>query len=66
QVDNFDEENIYKILDRGKAIEKALKLAQKDDLVLITGKGCEQGIVENGDLKPWDDRKVVREKLKQM
>jgi len=66
QVDNFDEENIYKILDRGKAIEKALKLAQKDDLVLITGKGCEQGIVEKEDLKPWDDRKVVREKLKQM
>ncbi len=66
QVDKFDQQNLYKILDRGEAIKKALKLAQENDLVLITGKGCEQGIVENGEIKPWDDRKVVREKLKQI
>ncbi len=54
----------FKILDRGKAIEKAIKLAQPDDLVLITGKGSEQAMVVKGKLIPWDDRKIVREKLK--
>jgi len=58
-------ENLFKILDRKQAIEKALKLAQKDDLVLLTGKGSEQFIcVANGKKIPWDDREVVREILK--
>jgi UDP-N-acetylmuramoyl-L-alanyl-D-glutamate--2,6-diaminopimelate ligase len=58
-------QNLYKILDRKEAIKKALSLAQENDLVLITGKGCEQFIcVKNGKKIPWDDRKVVRELLK--
>lgn len=57
-------QNLFKILDRKEAIEKALSLAKTDDLVLITGKGCEQFIcVKNGKKIPWDDRKVVRELL---
>jgi len=57
-------ENLFKILDRKQAIEKALKLAQKDDLVLLTGKGSEQFIcVANGKKIPWDDREIVREIL---
>lgn len=55
--------NLFKILDRKEAIQKALATAQKGDLVLITGKGSEQGIVQNGKILPWDDRKVVREFL---
>src|SRR3989339_572366 len=47
------------------AIEKAIKLAQKGDIVLITGKGNEQYIcIEYGKKIPWDDRMVVRELLK--
>ncbi len=56
--------NLFKILDRRKAIIKALSLAQTNDLVLITGKGCEQAIVIKNNKKiPFDDRQVVREEL---
>lgn len=54
-------QNLFKILDRKEAIKKALSLAQEGDLVLITGKGCEQFIcVARGKKIPWDDREVVR------
>lgn len=50
--------------DRKKAIEKAIETAEKGDIVLITGKGCEQAMVVKGGKKiPWDDRKIAREKL---
>lgn len=55
--------NLYKILDRREAIRKALSLAQKEDLVIITGKGAEQCMVVKNKKIPWDDRKVVREEL---
>jgi UDP-N-acetylmuramoyl-L-alanyl-D-glutamate--2,6-diaminopimelate ligase len=56
--------NLWKILDRREAIKKALALAEQGDLVLITGKGCEQAIcIENGRKIPWDDRKVILEEL---
>lgn len=60
-------ENLFKILDRREAIKKALSLASEKDLVIITGKGCEQAIaVASGKLIPWDDRKVVREELEKL
>lgn len=56
--------NLFTILDRREAIAKALSLASKDDIVLITGKGSEQAIcLAAGRLLPWDDRKVAREEL---
>lgn len=59
------EKNLFKILDRREAINKALSLAQPDDLVIITGKGAEQCLVVKNNKKiPWDDREVVREELK--
>jgi len=39
-------------------------LAEKNDLILITGKGAEQAMcVANNKMNPWDDRQVVREEL---
>jgi len=59
--------NLFKILDRGEAIAKALSLAEEGDLVVITGKGSEQAIcVANNKKIPWDDREKVRELLKQL
>jgi len=59
--------NLFKIEDRRQAIRKALSLASVNDIVLITGKGCEQAIcVAHGKMIEWDDRKVVREQLKIM
>lgn len=60
-------QDLFKILDRREAIKKALSLAKKGDLVLITGKGSEQSIcVANGKKVPWDDRKVAREELRKL
>ncbi|PIR92307.1 hypothetical protein COU01_02490 [Candidatus Falkowbacteria bacterium CG10_big_fil_rev_8_21_14_0_10_44_15] len=57
-------ENLFKIMDRREAIKQALKIAAAGDVVLITGKGCEQAICVAGGKKiPWDDRQVVREEL---
>ena len=56
--------DLFKILDRRKAIKKALSLAKENDIVLITGKGSEQAIcVADGKKIKWDDREVAREEL---
>lgn len=58
------DKNLFTILDRREAIARALSLAQKGDIVLITGKGSEQAIcLAAGRQMPWDDRQVVREEL---
>ncbi|MEN8252454.1 MAG: UDP-N-acetylmuramyl-tripeptide synthetase [Patescibacteria group bacterium] len=59
-----ENKDLFLIEDRGDAIQKAISLAQENDVVLVTGKGSEQAIVV-GDCKfiPWDDRNVVREAL---
>lgn len=61
-----DDKNLFCIEDRRAGIAKALSIASKGDLVLITGKGAEQSIVIGGVSSPWDDRKVVREELKKL
>ena len=61
------DKNLFKILDRREAIKKALSLANKNDIVLITGKGSEQAIcLANGEKMKWDDREAVREELRRM
>ncbi len=53
-----------KIEDRREAIRKALQLAEPEDTVIVTGKGCEPWIcVANGKKIPWDDRAVVKEEF---
>lgn len=55
---------IYKILDRREAIKKALSLAQKGDIIIITGKGCEPWLhLEKGKKIPWDEKKIVENEL---
>ena len=56
--------DLFVIEDRRNGIKKAISLANKNDVVLITGKGSEQSIVIGGKRYPWDDRVVVREELK--
>lgn len=60
------DKDMFCIEDRRKAIAKALKLAKKNDIVLITGKGSEQSMVIGGKKIDWDDRDVVREELKKL
>lgn len=51
------------IADRREAIKKALGIAQKGDIVVITGMGHEQYRIVDGDRIPWNDADVVRELL---
>ncbi len=60
------DKNLFLIEDRREGIAKALSLAVKDDIVLITGKGAEQSIVIYGKKYEWDDRVVVKEELKKL
>jgi UDP-N-acetylmuramoyl-L-alanyl-D-glutamate--2,6-diaminopimelate ligase len=63
----FNPQNLFEILDRREAIKKALSLARLNDIVVITGKGCEPWIVgSKGKKIPWDDREVVREEIKKL
>jgi UDP-N-acetylmuramoyl-L-alanyl-D-glutamate--2,6-diaminopimelate ligase len=56
-----------KILDRRKAISKALDCAKPGDSVIITGKGSEPWICVANDKKiPWDDKKVVLEEAQKL
>jgi UDP-N-acetylmuramoyl-L-alanyl-D-glutamate--2,6-diaminopimelate ligase len=50
-------------LDRRAAIARAVELAQPGDVVLIAGKGAEQGQVFADRTVPWDDREVARDAL---
>jgi len=70
-ISNFkipnSKKEIYAILDRREAIKKALQIAETGDLILITGKGAEQKMcLTNWKMIDWDDRKVVREEMKNL
>ena len=55
---------VRKIIDRREAICQALASAQKNDVLIITGKGSESWIcAAHGKKIPWDDGRVVREEF---
>jgi UDP-N-acetylmuramoyl-L-alanyl-D-glutamate--2,6-diaminopimelate ligase len=54
------------VLDRRRAIELALETAREGDVVVIAGKGHEQGQDIGGRKLPFDDREVARETLRRL
>jgi len=55
------------LIDRREAIRKAISLATKEHVVIITGKGTDPYIMRKGGAKePWSDAAVVREELKKI
>jgi len=56
--------NYERILDRKKAIERALNLAAKGDFVLIAGKGHETNQTFKDKTIEFDDKKIALEILK--
>ena len=52
--------------DRRSAIARALSLAEAGDVVVIAGKGHEQGQDVNGVVSPFDDRDVARDALRSL
>jgi len=60
----FPISKVYEIIDRREAIEKALSIAKKDDVVILTGKGGEVWMcIENGKKIPWNEKRIVEELL---
>jgi len=53
-------------LDRKEAIQKALSLARRGDIVIITGKGAEEYMVVKDKKIPFSDRKVARQLLSEL
>lgn len=61
EVGKQDDVDLFRILNRQQAINKAVALAEPGDIVLVTGKGSEQRMcVAGGEMIPWDDRDAVR------
>jgi UDP-N-acetylmuramoyl-L-alanyl-D-glutamate--2,6-diaminopimelate ligase len=52
--------------DRRAAIAQAIELAEPGDVVVIAGKGHEQGQEVAGRTLPFDDREVARENLRRL
>ena len=58
--------NYQVIIDRKKAIEKALKMAKKGDLVVLTGKAHEKSLCRGKTEYPWDEYQAVEIGLKKI
>ncbi len=52
--------------DRRKAISKAINLAEKGDIIIIAGKGHEEGQIIGNEIVPFNDRNVAEELLREM
>jgi UDP-N-acetylmuramoyl-L-alanyl-D-glutamate--2,6-diaminopimelate ligase len=55
-----------RIVDRREALEYALRQAQASDIVVVTGKGAEQGMAIGNTIIPWNDREVIENLLKEI
>jgi len=54
---------VIRIPDRKEAIQAAIQMAKKDDLVLITGKSQEDSMNYGQGEEPWDEYRIVKEAL---
>ena len=60
------DKDLFVELDRAKAIEMALKMAKKGDLVLLLGKGHEKTILRADGPHDFEDVKVAKKILKKL
>ncbi len=69
QIENgiFKTKGKYEVIvDRKEAIEKAIKMANKNDIIVLAGKGHEPYQEINGVKYPFDERVIVREIISKM
>jgi UDP-N-acetylmuramoyl-L-alanyl-D-glutamate--2,6-diaminopimelate ligase len=59
------DETFFKVTQRLGAIEKAIDLAEKGDLVLVTGMGDQSYRVVGREHVPWSDREAIQSALRQ-
>lgn len=61
-----DSRPYYRIADRREAIRRAIGLAEKNDTVLIAGKGHEDYQIVGVKKHPFDDREIAREAVREI
>ncbi len=57
---------LIKISDRQKAIDEAIRIARKGDLVILTGKSHEKSMNLGNGEEPWDEYEAVAKALKKL
>src|SRR3989344_3729942 len=62
--DRIKNNTLLRISDRQKAITEAIKMAKKDDAVLLTGKSHEKSMNYGKGEEPWDEYEAVRKALR--
>lgn len=60
RVKGKDDGNLYKEIDRKKAVQLAISLAKKGDTIGLFGKGHERSMSFRGKEIPWSDAEVVK------
>ena len=63
--DGIEGKTFYKIPDRQEAIRFAVEKAEKDDIVVICGKGHEKSMCFGKTEYPWSDQREARRALKE-
>jgi len=53
------------IIDRGEAVKKAVEVAKKGDVIILTGKGHEQTLCRGTKEHPWSDKEALLEAFNQ-
>ncbi len=61
-----DKKTFTSIVNRQEAIDKALSLVKKGDIIVLTGKGHEQSLCRGTKEYPWDDKKAVLGSIKKL
>ena len=61
-IKNFKGE-LLELHDRQEAINEAVRISQKGDLIIITGKGHEKSMNLGHGEEPWSDHRAVKQAL---
>lgn len=64
QLINCSEKSYSVIVNREKAVREAIKLAKKNDVVILTGKAHEKSLCRGKTEYPWDEYEAVKKVLK--
>lgn len=62
-VSETSKTNYERIIDRKEAIKKAFAIANKDDIVLIAGKGDDNYMAIGNEYLPYNDKNTIKELL---
>ena len=63
-INGINKNNYEIIMNRGKAIEKAMTLLKESDILLVLGKGHEEFIIVRDKKIPFNDKRYVEKLLK--